>query len=421
MNLIYIIKVIYALRLHAGLKIKRNLSEFIADKLVQACTESNLLSVIEKLAKLLDSDMGKIYATSGIDFLVVQKKEGLKYLNWLRIYPKIAAMIVCLSKWEDIKIACEQIEVEELEETKGQALPQGEFDIGITFTTLSPLSHGSDMKAGNATIFRRMQVMSTTGSILELPFYAGNAIRGEMRDLLGDYFLSALGIEVDKTNPKVALWFFHSLYSGGALESDSSVTKAVSELLGKNGAIRAEGMSSFRDTLPGLSLLGCALGNRILSGRINVSDFRPECYEWGNGKNQVGQLIEWLYLTRREDHEGHEDGKNAAMIANTECIKAGISFHGGIDISKHISELEKSALGLGLELLQKKAYIGADNRRGFGKIKVEIKNCPNSKLYTEYLENNKKEILDYLGEIACFGRIISPKEKIMKVIKTAGE
>ena len=399
MDLIYVIKILYALRLHTGIKIKRNLSEFIADKIVQACTESTLLGAIEKLAKLLDSDMGKIYGTAGIDFLIIQKKDGSKYLNWLREYPRIASMIICLQKWEDIKMACENISVDDIEEKKGQALPSGDFDIKIIFTTLSPLSHGSDQKVGNATLFRRMQVMSNQGSILELPFYAGNAIRGEIRDLLADHFLKEIGIEINKSNPKIALWFFHALYAGGALQEDSKAIKAISELMGKNGALRAEGIHQFRDTLPALSLLGCALGNRILSGRLNISDLRPECFEWGNGEKSVSQLFEWLYLTRREDHEGHEEGENSSMIANTECIKSGIKFYGGIDISTHISYLEKSALGLGLELLKEKGYIGADNRRGFGKISVEVENCPDSKLYLEHLKKNKKQIRDYLAEL----------------------
>jgi len=166
--------------------------------------------------------------------------------------------------------------------------------------------------------------------------------------------------------------------------------------MGKNGASIAEGIHKFRDTLPGLSLLGCALGNRILPGRINVADFKPACFEWGNGDVKVWQLFEWLYLTRRDDHEGYNEGDNAAMIANTECIKTGVTFYGGIDISEHISCLEKAALGCALNLLKKKGYVGADNRRGFGKIQLEIENCPDEKLYLAFLSEHKSIIVDYL-------------------------
>lgn len=397
MDFIYVIKILYALRLNAGLKIKRNLSAFIADKITQACTESTLLAMVEKFAKLVDADMGKVYDNAGIDFLIVQKKEGLKYLNWLRRYPKIAAMIICL-KWTDIEIAVKEIDIESIEKESGVALSQGKFDIPIQFTTLSPLSHGSDVKAGNATLFRRMQIISTTGCCFELPFYAGNAIRGEIRDLLADHLIFSLGIK----KQSLAKWFFYIIYSGGSLSENADATKVFSELLGKNGAIKAGGVYQFRDTLPGLSVLGSAIGNRILSGRVNICDFRPECYEWANGQKKVSELFEWLYFTRREDNEEHEQGDNSSMIVNTECIKTGVKFHGGIDMSMHISNLEKSALGYGLLALRKKGYIGAANRMGYGKVQFGFENLPDSELYETYMKENKEEIRNYLANLNVF-------------------
>lgn len=397
-DLIYVIKILYALKLNAGLKVRRDLSAFIADRIVQACTESTLLSAIEKFAKLLDADMGKVYGDAGIDFLIAQKKDGLKYLNWLRRYPKIAAMIICLSKWSDIEIAIKEIDIEDIEKESGVALPQGQFDIPIHFTTLAPLSHGSDVKAGNATLFRRMQIMSTTGCCLELPFYAGNAIRGEIRDLLADHLVFSLNIK----KQSLAKWFYYIIYSGGSLSENADATKVFSELLGKNGAIKSGGIHQFRDTLPGVSILGSAIGNRILSGRVNICDCRPECCEWANGQKKVSELFEWLYFTRREDNEEHEQGDNSSMIVNTECIKTGVKFHGGIDMSMHISDLEKAALGYGLLALQKKGYIGAANRMGYGKVQFEFDNLPGSELYENFMIENKEAIRNYLANLNVF-------------------
>ena len=47
-NLINVIKIIYALRINAGISIKRDVSDFLADKIIQACAESTLLAAIEK-------------------------------------------------------------------------------------------------------------------------------------------------------------------------------------------------------------------------------------------------------------------------------------------------------------------------------------------------------------------------------------
>lgn len=384
---------------NAKIKINRSRSDFLADRIVQSCTEPTLLASIEKLSKLMDADLGELYTSSGIEFLKISgESESMEILQWLSQYPRIAALIASLPKAEQAKDVCDSIIIEKAIEKNGKALPQGEFDIKIKMATLSPLSHGSDTKAGNATLFRRMQVLSDTNSILNLPFYSGNAIRGEMRDILADHFLQALKIKNNRSNPKIALWFFHSLYAGGSLEEDSKAAKALGAQLGANGTIKAEGVYKFRDTLPALSMLGCALGNRILPGRVQFSDYRPECLEWGNGNIPASQLMEWTYLTRREDFEGHEDGENKSMIANSECLRPGVVLHGGIDIDNHISDIEKSALGCGLNLLMNK-NIGAESRRGFGKIKMEIENIPDEKPYLEYLEKNEKEILKYLADL----------------------
>lgn len=391
---------------NAKIKVHRSLSDFLADRIVQAVTEPTLLAAIERLAKLMDADLGELYTSSGMEFLRVSgESEAAAILQWLREYPRVAAMIAVLPKKEQVVEACNSIVIESSVEKTGKALPQGEFDIKIKMTLLAPLAHGADMKAGNATLFRRMQVLSDTNSVLNLPYYAGNAFRGEMRDALADHFLQSLGITASKSNPKIALWFFHSLYAGGALEEDSKAAKALGQQLGGNGAVKAEGIYRFRDTLPALSLLGCALGNRILPGRVKFSDYRPECIEWGNGTLPSAQLMEWTYLTRREDFEGHEDGENKSMIANCECLRIGSVLHGGIDTDSHISELERAALGYGLKLMQDKGIIGAESRRGFGKVAMEIENAPDYEVYVNYLNDNIAGIMAYLEELGVIGAL----------------
>jgi hypothetical protein len=394
-----VIKYIYD---NAKIKIHRSGTDFLADRIVQSGTEETLLSFMERLSKLMDADIGSLWESQGVEFInVTGSIEAPMILQWLRSYPRIAAMIAGLPKMDQFREACESIVVEDVKAKEGRALTQGEFEIKIKLTTLSPLSHGADTKAGNATLFRRMNVLSDKGSTLNLPFYSGNAIRGEIRDLLADYFLTSIGIIPSRNKMNIALWFFHALYAGGALEEDSKAAKALGTALGANGAIKAEGIYTFRDTLPALSVLGCALGNRILSGRVQVSDFRPECFEWNNGEIPAAQLFEWSFLTRREDNEGHEDGENKSMIANAECLKAGVVLRGGVDLSTHISDLEKSAFAKGLELLKDKGHIGAESRRGFGKILVDIENLPNSTLYDDYLAENKDKILAYLESLGA--------------------
>lgn len=261
----------------------------------------------------------------------------------------------------------------------------------------APLAHGADSKAGNATLFRRLPVLTEAGETLHLPYYSGNAVRGQMRDLLADHFLAAIGLTPSRSTPPVALWFFYALYAGGALEEQSDAQKALKKSLGDNGAIRAMGIREFRRMLPSLSLLGCALGNRVLPGRCQVADLRPVCREWGTGTQAVAELLTWEYLTRREDFEDHTE--HHGMIANTEVLRAGVTLEGGIDHDHAMDAIERAALGRGLQLLADRGFLGAENRRGFGRVTISLTGAPDPSPYDVFLAEKREEILDYMKSI----------------------
>jgi hypothetical protein len=404
------LRMMKAIAKSADIKVRRGFTDFLADRIVQAGTQQTLMKMLERLSALLNSRIDEIKTPLLTEFLKSLPSCDQAILAWLREYPRIAAMIIMLPDEGTFKDALKTIEITENASDKGIALSSGvKFDIPIKITCLSPLAHGSDAKAGNATIFRRMQALSDTGQILFLPFYAGNALRGQMRDLLADHYLSALGLVPDKANPPCSLWFFHALYAGGALEENSAQAKGFLKSLGTNGSANAEGLYTFRDMIPPLSLLGAALGNRIISGRINVGDYRPVCKEWGTGNIVAGELFEWTYLTRREDHENHAQDENSSMIVNTECLRAGTILNGGIDVSNHMTEIEASCLGMGLKLLQANGYLGAENRRGLGKVRIDIENLKDSSLYESFLKDSAINILKYLAEILG---IIAPDKSL---------
>lgn len=380
------------------MKVNRNFTDFFMDRIIQAATEQSLLKFIEKLITLMDSSVD-IYPDTFKNFMnvCVSDKSSARILMWVREYPNITAMLTTV-KHEEREEIIKGIEFKEVEVSEGVALPRGIFDINITMSCTSPLSHGGDNKAGNATLFRRMNVLSTSGSVFSLPFYSGNSLRGIIRDLLADHFIHSLGMIPRRDKPPVNLWFFHCLYAGGALEENSKATKAIGAELGKDGILNTGGINRFRDMIPSLSLLGSALGNRIICGRVQFGDLRPDCKEWSTGMVPVGDLFDWHFLTRREDHEDHE--KHHGMIATSEVLKAGTVLKGGINFDFHTSDIEKSVLNLGLDLLIKKGQIGAEGRRGLGNVAVMVdNNFTDSNLYTQYLAENKEIILQYLNNI----------------------
>lgn len=404
----YIMAGIKAARSASGIKPGRNFADFFTDRLIIAATEPTVVAFFERLFAVLDCDVGFI----GGDTLAGTMRAATSpaapaMLAYIREYPRIIAMVSGLRDETDYSSALESIELQDPGE-QGTAIAVPTYQTNIVADCLSPLAHGGDNKAGNATLFRRCQVISTTGAILSLPFYAGNAIRGQIRDLLAVHFLTSLGLSARRDKPAVNLWFFHALFAGGALD-DGKATKAIQKQLGGAGAVRTEGLHRFRDMLPGLSVLGCALGNRIVPGRVQFGDWLPHCSEWTLGDRPAAELMEWTFLTRREDHEGHAEGEHHGMIANTECLRTGTRLSGGLDLSEHTSEIEAGAIARGLMLLQKRGYLGAENRRGLGKVEIVITNpidVPpyDPTPYDDHLANNKDAILDYLVEVGAIDK-----------------
>ena len=414
-----------AASMHSQIKTSRSKSDFLADRIRQCSSAPTILDFAEQLAKALDSETEHLSAVTG-SITRIPQNEGQRILIWLRQRPRVAAMIVFLKQDDFNETADLALNTGDIDCLGDKALPSRPYQINIRAACLSPLSHGSDEKSGNATLFRRMAVLCQNDKVLYLPFVSGNSIRGIVRDLLADDLLSRLGIEARRDKPNIALWFFHALYSGGALEEGGN--KLLDNCLGKAGASKAEGIKEFRTMFPVLSALGSALGSRILSGRAGAKfgDWKPECREWNNGNDNVGvdSLFEWLYLTRREDHEGHDDHRG--MIANTEVLKEGTVLIGGVDFDRTAPVMERAVIEHGLMLLEKHGYIGANNRQGYGKVNIgtpDPKWCVLADDYVDYIETNKNDILKYIEKIGGFkdAQCESDSSSVAKKSKQPGQ
>jgi len=388
----------------ADIKGSRFFLDIFTDRLTKAASEATLAAAMEQLLRNVNVSAEKLHPPLVAQMIrLAASEDGPKVLRWLREQTRLAVM---LAACKDRAVVEEALAAVVLPEAGGEGVvaKRGAFQIGLRATCEAPLAHGADGKAGNATLFRRIQVIASNGEILRLPYYAGNAVRGQMRDLLADHLLTNLGLPADRSKPAVALWFFYAIYSGGALEENSDAMKAMRKTLGDNGSIRAEGIRKFRDMLPGLSLLGCALGNRVLPGHCQFSDLRPVCREWGTGTQPVTELLTWEFLTRREDHEDHAE--HHGMIANTEVLRSGAVMEGGVDMDDGMPTVERAALARGLTLLQTRGKLGAENRRGFGRVKIEFTGLPDPTLYDTFLVERKADVLDYLAKLGATGELL---------------
>lgn len=377
----------------------RGYLDMFADRLVKAASSPTLSLAVEDLLRSVNASIHGLAPTACVEMVrIANSSDGPRVLRWWRQQAKLVAL---LAGSRDKKAVDEALSTVVLPEGSGQgcATPRRPSAIAITATCQSPLAHGADSKAGNATLFRRLPVITDTGDVLHLPYYAGNAVRGQMRDLLADHFLAAIGLTPSRSTPPVALWFFYALYSGGALEEQSDAQKALRKSMGDHGAIRAMGIREFRQMLPALSLLGCALGNRVLPGRCQFADLRPVCAEWGTGESSISELMAWEYLTRREDYEDHTE--HHGMIASTEVLRTGARLEGGIDHDGAMDAIERAALGRGLTLLAARGFLGAENRRGLGRVTLTIDGAPSPDAYDEFLRDRKDAIREYLLSVGA--------------------
>lgn len=382
---------------------KRMKADYTADRLRVAATEPSLLKAMQKMSSLMDTEEGAIFGETYCEFVrVASGEDSARMLRWMRENAPLAVMIAT-QPHETRDELSSLIELPEANGTNQVVLhPERSFTVPLSVHMLAPLAHGDDTKAGNATLFRRQQVLMADGSVRDMPIYAGNALRGQVRDALADHLFTTLGLKAPGKAPSISLPCFYLFYSGGALEETGKDNKAEKEL-GRFGGVRTDGIRNFRNAFPGLSLLGCAIGSRIIPGRVRFADLRPRCREWGTGDIPEAELYDWQFLTRREDLEDHD--KNNSMIAQTEVLKAGTWLDGGIDLSSHANELEASALATGLELIAANGYIGAESRRGFGKceIKIGANGVETSEKYRNYLEENKDRLLAYMKELEFLG------------------
>ena len=391
---------------------KQNPADFVADRITQAATKSTMFAFAERFAELIgvgaasssEAAQGFVAAASGVHWQAL--------LAMLRQHPKLVTQMLFVSaKKEGESIAFDKmlasLDVEQLMPdvvTESDMVAfKPKFDINIQVACVSPLAHGADTKSGNATLFRRQDALGKNGRIMRLPIYAGNALRGQLRDIISLHFLKTLEI------PKTALWFFHTIFSGGILEEKSDAMKQLQKRTGgAAGVFKVEGIREFRDMVPVIGLLGGAIGNRIIPGKIKVADLRPQCVEWGTGDKPVAELFDWVFMTRRDDNAENRsaDEEHRGMIVTTEVLKPGTVLNGGIDIDDHALDIEIAALGNALNILKNKGYLGGEGRRGFGRVEMEIDREIDAQPYLDYLSEKREVIVKYLTDI---GAIVEEK------------
>lgn len=373
--------------------------EVLAARILQAAQQNSLTSFIEHLGQLLSSPPLGEEAARGV---LADQKHRPHLIQWIRQNPNmfISLMWACRkSKDNPLQVDLSMIDLDAIPDVGTHVAPMPAADIPLNVTTSSPLSHGSDSKLSNLSMFRRQTMLCVNGGHLNVPYYSGNAVRGQLRNLLAADF-------VQRLNLKPTMWFFSLLFEGGSLD-ERAISKSAAKAFGvRANSVELRDRAALRAKLPFLSLFGVALPGQPISGQMEVRDLLPQCITQPTALHDLSSLISYEYLTRRSDDEcaAQDDTKSAAMIASHEVMVAGAQLTGGIDLRQGISPTEASCLTHGLHLLMQQGRFGGSTRRGWGIVQISIPNLADLPTPEGYLSTINDDLRTWLREVEAIAQ-----------------
>lgn len=274
-----------------------------------------------------------------------------------------------------------------------------------TVTLITSVSHHGDV-TGIDAIFNREKIIQPNGQTAQVPFITGNSIRGQLRDAAALHLVESLDL-----GGKLSARAFYTLFSGGALQKTGSKKIHLAE-------IRA-----LRNLLPTLSLLGAAVGNHIMPGKLNVGKFYPLAQETAHllGLNaaqlpSVYELMQTESYTRTDDlkderYKAIVDPQRSApkkdsdvaqqMRYNVETMAAGACLSWHLDL-KHATSLEREALIAMLRFWGRNPVLGGKSAVGHGQVRLHFDNgwyiapgqieLPEISMYESHLSANAEAI-----------------------------
>jgi len=271
-----------------------------------------------------------------------------------------------------------------------------------TYEALSPISHGSDEDFGMEQRLRTIEMtVREDGDVFheDVPVISGNALRGQLRDLLAEDFLDLISeeepVEIHDT-------LSNSFYSGGSLERGSGA-----------GLLKRRMIHNIRENIPPLSLLGCAVGSQMIESRLNMGMLVPvaaetESYTGRSSEQSVHEYVDTTYYTRKDDDETRafdhistvsdddEDRDTQQMKYTVQVLQPGTQFAHWMAL-EGASEVERACLGRAFELLGESPHIGGMKSIGHGKVRFDYEEgVPDSQPYLDYIADNRDEIREFV-------------------------
>lgn len=228
-----------------------------------------------------------------------------------------------------------------------------------------------------------------------VPYFSGNSIRGLLRRLIMSDFCKQVGIT------KLQKSTYHQLFTGG------NITEST-------GLEDIENREKFIKHCPAIGLLGSAIGNSTIEGELKVFGGRLQCLENQSSEVSFWEQIKIIFSTRHDDSktenqiiiidEYDKKGKQkeaptTQMYYQYETFVKGSIFDSSFVLTTD-NEVLISCFWRMIQLWKENNYIGGNSARDTGLIDLQI-DIPfdADKLYLDYLEKNKNEILRYFHNV----------------------
>jgi len=262
----------------------------------------------------------------------------------------------------------------------------------------STIHHGGNEKTGSTPVLRTIYMYVDGQGETPIPYINGNAIRGKLRRLLMREFFQLVGINPEEINTKL----YHIFFSGGALESTE----------GTYATINLELRKEIRQLFVPLALLGGAIGNQMIPGKLKVGHAFPVSKEYEfylpeslkadeRVKMSVRSFTDESFNTRKDDlrADRSEDEQAVQMKVDFECFIPGTKFYHWFAL-EYANNLETSCFGRFIEIFRSSPFIGGMAAIGNGEVIFDYQpTIPSAQPYLEFTLAKKEEIMALMKKV----------------------
>lgn len=273
---------------------------------------------------------------------------------------------------------------------------------------LEPLHHGGNESYGTTKLILALPCVvknPLTGEkeIDNVPAIHGNAIRGILRRLMMQDYLDRLDYKLD------SLKVYHFLFTGGMLEATSKDSGVMDLKLKKR----------IRDLIPPISLVGSALGNQMIQGKLKVGIGNLVCQEtkdyvdgldtdfssYNLKASDFGTRLDDLKEGKTKEEQKakkQKDEQSNQMLYEFETVVRGAIFTHEY-VLEDASPVERACFKNAYDLLCERPYLGGKSATGYGKMRFDYPSLNSDEIstapYFDYINENKDDMCALLDEL----------------------